>query len=123
MLCWTLVHFSDPTLLKNNTHLWFFPKEPELVLGFAHCVFGVGFDALVLGRADGAVRPGALDVLAEVLEWEVARGIEARFEGLHHNSGILEQQNPARPTNTTERVVITVDQTFIFALISLAKTN
>ena len=59
-----------------KSYFGFFPKEPQLVLGFSDRVFGVRFASIVFRGSDSAVRSCALDVLTEVLEGEVTWGLE-----------------------------------------------
>lgn len=63
-----------------ESYLGLFPKQPEFVLGFSNCVFGVRFARVIFGSTDGAVRPCALDVLAEVLEGKVSWWLEPRLK-------------------------------------------
>lgn len=72
-------------------YLRFLPKQPQLVLGPAGRVSGVGprprrsvpLPLSFRRAADGPVRARPAEVLAEVLEGEVAGRLEARLERLH----------------------------------------
>lgn len=92
----------------KKTYLWFFAKEPQFVLGSAHGVFGVGprprapvSVSLSFGCvADGSVRTRPAQVLAEVLEGEVARRLKAGLEGLHHDGRVLAGRRTEEVTKT-----------------------
>lgn len=89
--------FKATTSTPHSVYLWFLPKQPQLVLGSAHGVFWVGswprgpiFVSVSFGCvADGPVWTRSAQVLAEVLEGEVARRFKAGLKRLHDNAWIL----------------------------------
>lgn len=98
------------------SYLWFLAEEPQLVLGFAQVVFGVrpwSCPALLLPVsfrrvADGPVRAGSAQILAEVLKRVVSRRVKAGLERLHHDGRVLgqsedrKQLTDKRPAETSQ---------------------
>lgn len=85
-------------ITPRSSYLRFLAKQPQFVLGSAHGVFGVGSwscSAAVLLPvsfrcvANGPVRTGSAQILAEVLEREVSRRVKAGLKRLHHDDRVL----------------------------------
>lgn len=84
-------------IIPRSSYLWFLAKQPQFVLGSAHGVFGVGSGscpALLLPVsfrcvANGPVRTGSAQILAEVFEWVVSRRVKAGLKRLHHDGRVL----------------------------------
>lgn len=84
-------------MIPCSSYLWFLAKQPQFVLGSAHVVFGVwpwSRSAILLPVpfrcvANGGVRTGPAQILAEVFEGVVSRRVKAGFERLHHDGRVL----------------------------------
>lgn len=113
-------YFEATRIIHHFLYLWFLPKQPELVLGSAHGVFWirpwprctVSLSVVSFGRvADGTIWARSAQILTEVLEGEVSRRFEARFEWLHNYCWILgsEEENKFSylypNTNPTSRLL------------------